>query len=124
MKHALTRAAPLKISEDTCRDVIILYKTPYIYTQFNNKVSFIFRKKNYLVDVGFMLRSGFITLHRGERYHLKEYSRNPPRKACELFNLHHASLQNAIERAFGVSKKRFPIVGSSTEPHYGLGLET
>ncbi|XP_039135853.1 putative nuclease HARBI1 [Dioscorea cayenensis subsp. rotundata] len=76
--------------------------------------------KYYLVDAGFMLRSGLITPYRGEQYHLKEYSRNPPTNPRELFNLRHASLRCAIERAFGVLKKRFPIVGSSTEPHYGL----
>ncbi|XP_039134153.1 uncharacterized protein LOC120271529 [Dioscorea cayenensis subsp. rotundata] len=92
MKNALTRAVPLTIPEG----------------------------KYYLVDAGFMLRSGLITPYRGERYHLKEYSRNPPRNARELFNLRHASLRNAIERAFGIVKKRFPIIGSSTEPHYGL----
>ena len=42
IKNASTRVAPLK--EGTCRYVIILYKTPYICTQFNNKVCFIFRK--------------------------------------------------------------------------------
>ncbi|XP_039129079.1 putative nuclease HARBI1 [Dioscorea cayenensis subsp. rotundata] len=76
--------------------------------------------KYYLVDAGFMLRRGLITPYRGERYHLKEYSRNPPRNPRELFNLRHASLRSAIERAFGVLKKRFPIIASSTEPHYGL----
>ena len=35
-----------------------------------------------------------------------------------MFNLRHASLRNAIERAFGVLKKRFPIIGSTTEPTY------
>ncbi|XP_039113747.1 uncharacterized protein LOC120249311 [Dioscorea cayenensis subsp. rotundata] len=34
--------------------------------------------KYYLVDAGFMLRSGLITPYKGEQYHLKEYSRNPP----------------------------------------------
>lgn len=29
-------------------------------------------------------------------------------------------MSNAIERAFGVVKKCFPIIGSSTELHYGL----
>ncbi|XP_039131788.1 uncharacterized protein LOC120268450 [Dioscorea cayenensis subsp. rotundata] len=43
--------------------------------------------KYYLVDAGFMLRRGLITPYRGERYHLKEYSRNPPGNARELFNL-------------------------------------
>ncbi|WCJ44062.1 hypothetical protein M5689_024754 [Euphorbia peplus] len=92
IKNALSRQNPLKISEG----------------------------KYYLVDVGFMLRSGLITPYRGERYHLKEYSRNPPQNARELFNLRHASLRNTIERAFGVLKNRFPIIGSSTEPHYNV----
>ncbi|KAF2302879.1 hypothetical protein GH714_010073 [Hevea brasiliensis] len=92
LKNALTRQCPIKIPEG----------------------------KYYLVDAGFMLRSGLITPYRGERYHLKEYSRNPPRNARELFNLRHASLRNAIERAFGVVKKRFPIIASYIEPHYGV----
>ena len=72
-----------------------------------------------MVDAGFMIKSGLITPYRGERYHLKEYStRNPPQTSRELFNLRHASLRNAIERAFGVLKKRFPIIRSTTEPHY------
>ncbi|XP_075096191.1 uncharacterized protein LOC142174308 [Nicotiana tabacum] len=92
MKEALNRQAPLKLPEG----------------------------KYYLVDAGLMLRSGLIMPYRGERYHLKEYSRNPPRNPRELFNLRHASLHNAIERAFGVLKKRFPIISSSTEPSYGV----
>ena len=51
---------------------------------------------------------------------MKEYSRNPPRNARELFNHRHSSLRNAIERAFGVLKKRFPIIASATEPNYGV----
>ena len=52
------------------------------------------------------------------RYHLKEYSVRPPKNAKELFNLRHASLHTAIERAFGVLKKRFPIIASTTNPNY------
>ena len=52
------------------------------------------------------------------RYHLKEYSVRSPENAKELFNLGHASLHTAIERAFGVLKKRFPIIASTTEPNY------
>ncbi|XP_039686890.1 uncharacterized protein [Medicago truncatula] len=77
--------------------------------------------KYYLVDAGFMLTSGLITPYRGVRYHLKEFSaRNPPLNYKELFNLRHASLRNAIERAFGVLKKRFEILSNSTEPAYGV----
>lgn len=68
-----------------------------------------------------MLTSGLITPYRGVRYHLKEYSAtNPPQNHRELFNLRHSSLRNAIERAFGVLKKRFEILSSSTEPTYGI----
>ncbi|KAG6490173.1 hypothetical protein ZIOFF_051458 [Zingiber officinale] len=80
--------------------------------------------KYYLVDSGFMLKRGLITPYRGIRYHLKEYSRCDPTNAKELFNLRHASLRNAIERAFGVLKKRFPIIASGTEPHYEINIRT
>ncbi|KAH0713630.1 hypothetical protein KY289_009589 [Solanum tuberosum] len=53
MKEALNRQDPLKIPEG----------------------------KFYLVDAGLMLKSGLITPYRGERYHLKENSRNPPRNS-------------------------------------------
>ena len=33
-----------------------------------------------------------------------------PQNAKELFNLRHSSLRNAIERIFGVVKKRFPLL--------------
>ena len=75
--------------------------------------------KYYRVDAGFMLRSTLLAHYRGVHYHLKEYLRNPPQNPKELFNLRHASLCNAIERAFGVLKKRFPIIASSNEPSYG-----
>ena len=72
-----------------------------------------------------MLTVGLITPYRGVRYHLKEYSeRNPPQNYKELFNLRHASLRNAIERAFGVLKKRFSILANSTEPTYGIKTQS
>jgi DDE superfamily endonuclease len=67
-----------------------------------------------------MTRSSLLTPYRGTHYHLKEHSRNPPRNARELFNLRHASLRNAIERTFGVLKKRFPIIASFTQPTYSV----
>nr|XP_023914909.1 uncharacterized protein LOC112026451 [Quercus suber] len=76
------------------------------------------RGKYYLVDAEFMLRSTLLAPYRGVRYHLKEYSRNPPQNPKELFNLRHVSLRNVIERAFVVLKKRFPIIASSNEPSY------
>ncbi|CAH9074961.1 unnamed protein product [Cuscuta europaea] len=68
-----------------------------------------------------MLRKGLITPFRSTRYHLKEWSsRNPPRTAQELFNHRHASLRNAIERCFSIWKKRFPIIATGREAHYGV----
>ena len=65
-----------------------------------------------------------MTPYRGVRYHLKEYSARPPENPRELFNLRHASLRNTIERAFGVLKKRFPIIGSTTEPNYDVDTQS
>ncbi|GJS91358.1 putative nuclease HARBI1 [Tanacetum coccineum] len=58
------------------------------------------------------------------RYHLKEYSTRAPQNARELFNLRHSSLQNSIERAFGVLKNRFPIIRSTTEPFYSCATQS
>ncbi|CAN0893477.1 hypothetical protein LINGRAPRIM_LOCUS2786, partial [Linum grandiflorum] len=80
--------------------------------------------KFYLVDAGYGLRSGFITPYRHTRYHLKEYSHCAPVNAKELFNLRHASLRNAIERAFGVLKKRFPIIASGSEAHHDVNTRS
>jgi hypothetical protein len=54
----------------------------------------------------------FLAPYHGVRYHLKEYAHGcqAPQNAKELFNHRHASLRNAIERIFGVLKKRFPIL--------------
>ena len=79
-------------------------------------------KSYYVADAGFGLKGQFITPHKRVHYHLKEYSRNPPKNIWELFNFWHSSLRNAIERAFGVLKKRFHIVSSSNEPTYGVKM--
>ena len=65
-----------------------------------------------------MNRSRLIAPYRRVHYHLKEYYVLPPENAKELFNLRHVLLHNAIERAFGVLKKRFPIIISTIEPSY------
>lgn len=41
-----------------------------------------------------------------------------------MFNLRHSSLRNSIERAFGVLKKRFPIIRSATEPFYSCDTQS
>ncbi|XP_057416615.1 uncharacterized protein LOC130711133 [Lotus japonicus] len=43
--------------------------------------------KYYLADVGFTLKACLITPYRGERYHLQEYSRNPPQNEHPNENL-------------------------------------
>ena len=77
-----------------------------------------------MADAGYMLKSGFLTPYRTTRYHLKEYSCHPPQNAKELFNLRHSSLQNSIERAFGILKKRLPIIASGTEAQYNVETQS
>ena len=48
--------------------------------------------------------------------HTNLYTR--PQIAKELFNLRHASLRNAIERIFGVLKRKFKIL--KTAPEYSI----
>ena len=61
-----------------------------------------------------MNRSCLIAPYRGVRYHLKEYFVRPPKNVKKLFNVRHALLHTAIRKAFGVFKKRFPIIASTT----------
>ena len=72
----------------------------------------VFPGKFYLADGGYALSSTVLTPYRGTRYHLNEWAlgNRKPQNARELFNLRHSSLRNAIERIFGVVKRRFPIL--------------
>jgi hypothetical protein len=65
-----------------------------------------------LGDAGYGLTFSVLTPYRGVRYHLKEWKRGRerPQTMFELFNLRHSQLRNAIERCFGILKKRFPIL--------------
>ena len=68
-----------------------------------------------LVDAGYPIVPGFLAPYCCTRYHLKEFSRaNPINTPEELFNHHHSSLRNAIERTFGILKQRFPILRQAT----------
>jgi len=71
-----------------------------------------FPKRYYLADAGYALTLVTLTPYRGVRYHLKEWEkgRRKPQNAKELFNLRHSSLRNIVERAFGIVKKRFPLL--------------
>ncbi|XP_021737923.1 uncharacterized protein LOC110704448 [Chenopodium quinoa] len=66
--------------------------------------------KYYLADAGYGDRKGFMSPYMCIRYHLKEYTTNPPENERELFNLRHSSLRMVMERAFGVLKKRFSVL--------------
>ncbi|XP_056688452.1 uncharacterized protein [Spinacia oleracea] len=66
--------------------------------------------KYYMADGGYGDRKGFMHPFRQVRYHLKEYTNNPPENEKELFNLRHSSLRMCVERAFGVLKKRFRVL--------------
>ncbi|XP_031273664.1 putative nuclease HARBI1 [Pistacia vera] len=65
--------------------------------------------KYYLVDAGYANRGGFLAPHRQVPYHVSDVHRNLS-GPMELFNYRHASLQNVVERTFGVFKKRFRIL--------------
>ncbi|KAM0896166.1 hypothetical protein ACQ4PT_023362 [Festuca glaucescens] len=71
--------------------------------------------KFYLVDGGYGNTSSFLAPYPGVWYHLGEFRRRRRNHTSyankeELFNHRHALLQNYIERAIGVLKKRFPLL--------------
>ncbi len=72
-----------------------------------------------LGDAGFPLVHHLVlTPYRGVRYHLKEWSASAEQRPStpeELFNLRHAQLRNAVERIFGVWKRRFKILNAPPE---------
>ena len=74
--------------------------------------------KYYLGDTGYGVRKGIISPYRGVRYHLKEFSDNPPRNDKELFNLRHSSLRTSIGRCFRVLKKRLHVLDA--EPFWSF----
>jgi hypothetical protein len=78
--------------------------------------------KYYLADAGYGLRKGFLVPYRGVRYHLKETAQSGkrPRNAQELFNLRNAMLRNAVERIFGILKRRFPILEKGSEYPFAI----
>ena len=73
--------------------------------------------KYYLVDAGFYNSSFMMTPYTRVRYHLKEWEESGlrPQNKEELFNRRYAELRNAIERIFGVLKRRFKILSKQIE---------
>ncbi|XP_074271774.1 uncharacterized protein LOC141595707 [Silene latifolia] len=76
------------------------------------------RGKYYLADKGYPERVGYLTPYPKVKYHENEFRGAPPRGSKELFNMAHSSLRNCIERAFGVLKARWKILGKM--PQYTL----
>ncbi|KAI3500759.1 hypothetical protein L1887_36584 [Cichorium endivia] len=66
--------------------------------------------KYYLCDAAYTNTRGFMTPYRNTRYWLADFLRQRALSKEEKFNHAHAQLRNVIERAYGVLKKRFPIL--------------
>ena len=64
------------------------------------------------MDLGYPCTFGFLPPYHGEQYHLQDYQgrHNQPTRYKEIFNYNHSSLQNIMERCFGVLKASFPIL--------------
>lgn len=86
----------------------------------SHNVFIMFVGKFYIGHAKVMLKRGVITPYRRVPYYSKEYSAQGPQDYKELFNLRHSLLQNVIKRAFGVLKKRFPILADGNEPVYSV----
>ncbi|XP_021714756.1 uncharacterized protein LOC110682740 [Chenopodium quinoa] len=74
--------------------------------------------KYYLADAGFGSRKGLMPPYRRTRYHLKEFTNNPPENERELFNLRHSSIRMVVERAFGILKARLRVL--DVEPFWSF----
>jgi len=70
----------------------------------------------YLVDSGYAGKHGYLGPHKRHKYHLKEFDDRPAQGPNEVFNFHHASLHNVVERLFGVVKARWHMLKGV--PHY------
>jgi hypothetical protein len=71
----------------------------------------------YLADAGYTTSEHLIIPYNKTRYHLREQAlaSQKPKTKEELFNLRHAQLRNAIERIFGVLKRKFQILNKPAE---------
>ena len=68
----------------------------------------------YLVDSGYSIQTGYLPPYRHIRYHIPHFreTATQPKSANEVFNFYHSSLRMAIERTFGIWKKKFAILKS------------
>ncbi|XP_066370294.1 uncharacterized protein [Miscanthus floridulus] len=70
----------------------------------------------YLVDSGYAGEAGYLGPYRNSRYHMREFERRRAENWEEIYNFHHSSLRNVIERSFGVLKARWQMMQGV--PHY------
>lgn len=78
----------------------------------------LFVGKFFLVDSGYANTDRFLAPYRGERYHLSQFDGNARarthRGPRDLYNHRHAQLRNAVEKAFGILKRRFKVLRQAT----------
>ncbi|KAG8384184.1 hypothetical protein BUALT_Bualt04G0091700 [Buddleja alternifolia] len=72
------------------------------------------RDQYYLVDAGYTNGPGFLAPYRATCYNLNKWRGNTPKNYKELYNLRHPSARNAIERTFGLLKKRWAILRTAS----------
>ena len=68
------------------------------------------------MDSGYAGKHGYLGPHKRHKYHLKEFDDRPTQGPNKVFNFHHASLRNVVERLFGVVKARWHMLKGV--PHY------
>jgi len=75
------------------------------------------KMRYFLADAGYGNSSSLLTPYPKTRYHLREQwaQGETPASKEELFNLRHAQLRNAIERIFGILKRKFMILQKPAE---------
>ncbi|GLB43967.1 putative nuclease activity [Lyophyllum shimeji] len=80
--------------------------------------------KFYLADAGFPSCDTLLVPYRGVCYHLKEWGNatDKPRDYKELFNLRHSQARNAVERIFGIVKRRFTLINAA--PEYSIHTQS
>ena len=73
--------------------------------------------KYFLGDAGYANDVDILAPYRGVRYHLREISAAGLEASSpeELFNYRHSSLRNAVERVFGVFKRRWRLFKTQHE---------
>lgn len=71
----------------------------------------------YPADAGYPMIQRILVPYRKVRYHLKEQydAEAKPETPQKLFNLRHAQARNAVERIFGIFKKRFAFMATGSK---------